>query len=86
MSSTTSSSSPSHPAPAASPAGSRSTRTLKSASTPSDYWAVRGGFNNITGRRNYTLVNNDINSPGFLTFSNYQGRAFTGRIRFLGKK
>jgi hypothetical protein len=50
------------------------------------YWAVRGGFNNITGRRNYTFLNNDINSPGFLTFSNYHGRAFTGRIRFLGKK
>ncbi len=50
------------------------------------YWAIRGGFNNVTGRRNYTYVNNDINSPGFLTFGNYEGRAFTGRIRFLGKK
>jgi hypothetical protein len=50
------------------------------------YWAIRGGFNNVTGRHNYTFVNNDINSPHFLQFANYEGRAFTGRIRFLGKK
>ena len=50
------------------------------------YWAIRGGFNNVTGRHNYTFVNNDISSPHFLQFSNYEGRAFTGRIRFLGKK
>ena len=49
-------------------------------------WAIRGGFNNVTGRRNYTYVNNNINSPDFLTFGNYEGRALTGRIRFLGKK
>lgn len=49
-------------------------------------WAIRGGFDNITGRHNYTYVNNDINSAAFLTFGNYEGRAFTGRIRFLGKK
>ena len=50
------------------------------------YWAIRGGFNNVTGRRNYLDVNNDINSPDFLTYSVYNGRSFTGRIRFLGKK
>jgi Carboxypeptidase regulatory-like domain/TonB-dependent Receptor Plug Domain len=50
------------------------------------YWAIRGGFNNVTGHRNFTYVNNDINAPNFLTFGNYEGRAFTGRIRFLGKK
>jgi len=50
------------------------------------YWAVRGGFDNITGRKNYGFVNNDVNSPEFLTYSGYSGRAFTGRIRFLGKK
>jgi len=50
------------------------------------YWAIRGGFNNVTGRRNYTYVNNDIDSPDYLTFGNYAGRALTGRIRFLGKK
>ena len=50
------------------------------------YWAIRGGFNNITGHRNFTYVNNNINAPNFLTFGNYEGRTFTGRIRFLGKK
>lgn len=49
-------------------------------------WALRGGFDNITGRRNYWIVNNDVNSPQFLTYSGYEGRAFTARIRFLGKK
>jgi Carboxypeptidase regulatory-like domain len=50
------------------------------------YWAIRGGFNNVTGRKNWIDVNNDINSPDFLTYSVYNGRAFTGRIRFLGRK
>jgi hypothetical protein len=49
-------------------------------------WAIRGGFDNVTGHKNYTYVNNDISSPDFLRFGNYEGRAFTGRIRFLGKK
>jgi len=50
------------------------------------YWALRGGFDNITGRKNYWVVNNDVNSLEFLTYSGYSGRAFTGRIRFLGRK
>jgi hypothetical protein len=50
------------------------------------HWAIRGGFNNVTGRKNWIYVNNDINSPDFLTYSVYNGRAFTGRIRFLGRK
>lgn len=50
------------------------------------YWAIRGGFNNVTGRKNWIDVNNDINSPHFLAYSVYNGRAFTGRIRFLGRK
>ena len=50
------------------------------------HWAIRGGFNNVTGRKNWTYVNNDLNSPDFLTYSVYSGRAFTGRIRFLGRK
>ncbi len=50
------------------------------------YWAIRGGFNNVTGRKNWIFVNNDITSPDFGTFSVYNGRAFTGRIRFLGRK
>ena len=50
------------------------------------YWALRGGFDNITNRQNAFTVNNDINSPQFLTFSNFDRRAFTARIRFLGRK
>jgi len=56
------------------------------------YWALRGGFDDVTGRRNYSSVNNDVDSQcqscsnHFLTFSNYLGRAFTARIRFLGRK
>ena len=50
------------------------------------HWAIRGGFNNVTGRRNYTFVNNNIDSPQFLHFGNYEGRTLTGRVRFLGKK
>ena len=50
------------------------------------YWALRGGFDNITGNLNPIYVNADINSPQFLTFSGYGHRAFTSRIRFLGRK
>jgi hypothetical protein len=50
------------------------------------YWGLRGGFNNITNRKNYVFVNNIVDSPEFLRFSGYEGRAFTGRVRFLGRK
>lgn len=49
-------------------------------------WALRGGYDDITGRRNPSAVYNNIDSPLFLTFTGIQGRAFTGRIRFLGRK
>lgn len=50
------------------------------------YWAVRGGFDNIAGRRNPAFVNNVIDSPRFLTFYGEDNRSFTTRIRFLGRK
>lgn len=50
------------------------------------YWALRGGFDNITDHQNPYVVNADVNSPQFLTFSSYDRRAFTSRIRFLGRK
>ena len=50
------------------------------------YLALRGGVNNLTNRKNPTVVNNNVDSPEFLTFAGTQHRAFTGRIRFLGKK
>jgi hypothetical protein len=39
----------------------------------------------VTGRKNWIDVNNDINSPDFLAYNVYNGRVFTGRIRFLGR-
>jgi hypothetical protein len=51
------------------------------------YLAVRGGFDNITGRCNPYVVNNIIDSTHpEPTFAACQGRAFTSRIRFLGRK
>jgi len=50
------------------------------------YWALRGGFDNITNRQNAYVVNNILGSSQFLTFSNFDRRAFTARIRFLGRK
>lgn len=49
-------------------------------------WAFRAGCNNLTDHPNPSVVNNNIDSPGFLNFSGLQDRAFVGRIRFLGKK
>jgi hypothetical protein len=49
-------------------------------------WALRAGFNNITDRKDPFVADNNIASPNFGQFSNFQHRAFTGRIRFLGRK
>ncbi|HLK32679.1 MAG TPA: hypothetical protein VKT29_06290, partial [Terriglobales bacterium] len=49
-------------------------------------FALRGGFDNVTSSPNPTAVNNNINSPNFLTFSNLDRRTFVARIRFLGRK
>jgi hypothetical protein len=51
------------------------------------YWAIRGGFDNITGHRNPYYVNGteDPRHPS-PTFGAFQGRAFTSRIRLLGRK
>ncbi len=50
------------------------------------YWALRGGFDNITDHQNPYTVNNVVGSTQFLRFSNFDQRAFTARIRFLGRK
>ena len=47
------------------------------------HWAVRGGFDDITGRRNPFLVNNNIDSSTFLTYAGTMHRAFTARIRLI---
>ena len=48
-------------------------------------WALRVGFNNLTGHDNPTVVNNNLDSNDYGRFLGSQGRVFTGRIRFLGK-
>jgi hypothetical protein len=52
------------------------------------YLALRGGFDNITGRCNPFVVNSVIDpvSHPHPTFSACEGRAFTSRIRLLGRK
>jgi len=48
-------------------------------------WALRVGFNNLTGHDNPTVVSNNLDSYDSGRFFGSQGRVFTGRIRFLGK-
>ena len=50
------------------------------------HWAVRGGFDNVTNRQNAYTVNNVAGSSQYLRFSSFDKRAFTARIRFLGRK
>jgi hypothetical protein len=51
------------------------------------YWALRGGFDNVTNHANDILANGILDpthpSP---TFIDGNGRAFTGRIRYLGRQ
>ena len=50
------------------------------------YWGLRGVMENATGSKNPIVVNNVVDSPEFGTFSEYQGRSFTARIRLIGAK
>jgi outer membrane receptor protein involved in Fe transport len=49
-------------------------------------FAVRGGIDNLTDHRNYTVVNNTLESPNFLTYYGSDGRHFVARLRWLGKE
>lgn len=49
-------------------------------------WAARIGIDNVTNRENPSVVDNNINSPTFLSFFGTDHRTLNGRIRFLGKK
>jgi hypothetical protein len=48
-------------------------------------WAARVGIDNVTNRLNPFFVDNNVNSPGFLSFFGTGHRTLNGRIRFLGK-
>jgi len=51
------------------------------------YWALRGGADNITNHANATLANGILDSTHPLpTYIDGNGRAFTGRIRYLGRQ
>ena len=49
-------------------------------------WAWRCGYNNLTGNLNPNVVNNIEGSPQFLTYGRGQARAFSVRLRLLGRK
>jgi Carboxypeptidase regulatory-like domain len=51
------------------------------------YWALRGGFDNITNHSNDMLANGVLDPTHPLpTYIDGNGRAFTGRIRYLGRQ
>ena len=50
------------------------------------YFGLRGVMENATDSGNATMVNNVVDSPEYGTFSEFQGRAFTARIRLIGAK
>jgi Carboxypeptidase regulatory-like domain len=49
-------------------------------------WAWRFGYNNLTGNLNPNVVDNIEGSPKFLTYGRGQARAFSVRLRLLGRK
>lgn len=48
-------------------------------------WAARVGIDNVTNSSNPAFVDNNVNSPTFLTFTSVGHRALNGRIRLLGR-
>ncbi len=49
-------------------------------------WAWRVGVNNLTNSGNPNSVNNVLGTPAYLTYGRGQTRAFTMRLRMLGRK
>jgi hypothetical protein len=49
-------------------------------------WALRGGLEDLTNHKNPSGINNNVDSPQFLTLGGVQHRVFTARIRFIGRK
>jgi hypothetical protein len=48
--------------------------------------ALRGVAENVTDRKNPAFVINNVNASNYATYGGFGGRAFTARIRFLGRK
>ena len=49
-------------------------------------WAWRFGYNNLTGNLNPNVVDNVMGTSRFLTYGRGQARAFSVRLRLLGRK
>jgi Carboxypeptidase regulatory-like domain/TonB dependent receptor-like, beta-barrel len=49
-------------------------------------WQLRAGFDDITDRHNPYAVDNNIDSPNYLTYGSTGGRSLTGQVRLLGRK
>jgi Carboxypeptidase regulatory-like domain len=49
-------------------------------------WQLRAGFDDITDRHNSYAVDNNIDSPNYLTYGSTGGRSLTGQVRLLGRK
>ncbi|HEX8925188.1 MAG TPA: TonB-dependent receptor [Terriglobales bacterium] len=50
------------------------------------YLGLRAVLENATDHKNPVTVNNVVDSHQFLTFTNFEGRAVTARIRIIGRK
>lgn len=50
------------------------------------YFGLRGVMENATDSENPFIVNNVVDSPKYGTFSEFEGRAFTTRIRLISTK
>jgi hypothetical protein len=50
------------------------------------YFGLRGIIENVTNSRNPIVVNNVVDSPQYGTFSEFERRALTARIRLIGSK
>lgn len=50
------------------------------------YFGLRGVIENISDSKNPITVNNVVDSPQYGTFSNFEGRALTARIRLINSK
>jgi len=49
-------------------------------------WAWRFGYNNLTNNLNPVTVNNVLGTSDYLTYGRGQVRAFSVRLRMLGRK
>jgi hypothetical protein len=50
------------------------------------YFGLRGVIENVTNSEDPFVVNNVVDSTQYRTFSEFEGRAFTARIRLIGSK